>query len=210
MPQSKAGAVGRPRGFDIDEALDNAMLTFWQRGYEGASLVDLTGAMGITKTSMYAAFGNKEDLFRKAVDRYLEGPAAYEARAVQEPTVRAVAEAFLRGVVDTTTGPGRPHGCLLVQAALPESDGAQGAHELLRGVRSASRERLVARFQRAVDEGDLPADADPGALARYLTTVGSGLAVQAANGASREELEDVVEATLRTWSDLTGAAPARR
>ncbi|WP_345154984.1 TetR/AcrR family transcriptional regulator [Nonomuraea rubra] len=106
---------GRPRGFDADEALEQAMLLFWEHGYEGVSLTDLTRAMGIAKTSMYAAFGDKEDLFRKALQRYSEGPAAYVARALEEPTARQVATAFLNGSVRATTRPGCPAGCLGVQ-----------------------------------------------------------------------------------------------
>jgi AcrR family transcriptional regulator len=97
MSGSRSTAFGRPREFDVDEALERAMQVFWARGYDGTSLTDLTGAMGITKSSMYAAFGNKEQLFRKAVKRYAEGPASYATRALHEPTARGVAEAFLRG-----------------------------------------------------------------------------------------------------------------
>ncbi|MCK6068458.1 TetR/AcrR family transcriptional regulator [Microbacterium sp. EYE_512] len=199
MSRSPGAAVGRPREFDMDDALDSAMRTFWQRGYEGSSLTDLTGAMGITKTSMYAAFGNKEQLFRKALDRYLRGPSAYEMDALENPTARAVAEAFLRGVLDTTTRPDSPQGCLTVQGALAASDGARPAHELLVRVRSEAGDRLAERFRRAVDEGDLPADADAAGLARYIMTVVFGLAVQAANGVAREDLYRVVETTLRAW-----------
>ena len=102
--------AGRPRGFDAEEALERALVVFWRQGYEGASLTDLTGAMGITRTSMYAAFGNKEELFRKALDRYTEGPGAYVARALEEPTARAVAAALLNGAVRATTRPGYPTG----------------------------------------------------------------------------------------------------
>ena len=175
------------------------MRTFWQRGYEGSSLTDLTAAMGITKTSMYAAFGNKEQLFRKALDRYLQGPSAYESDALQEPTARAVAEAFLRGVLDTTTRPDSPQGCLTVQGALAASDGARPAHDVLVRVRNEAGKRLAERFQRAVDQGDLPADADAAGLARYVITVVFGLAVQAAGGARREDLDRVVDTALRAW-----------
>ena len=123
--------VGRPRGFDADEALQQAMLVFWKQGYEGASLSDLTSAMGITKTSMYAAFGNKEQLFRKALERYTDGPAAYGLRAMREPTAQAVATAFLNGTVRTTTRPECPAGCLGVQGALAAGDTGTPAHDVL-------------------------------------------------------------------------------
>src|SRR5207237_3295974 len=100
-----ASTVGRPRAFDVDEALDQALRVFWRKGYEGASLPDLTKAMGINRPSLYAAFGNKESLFRKALERYVEGPAAYVRRALTEPTARAVAKRLLSGAIDLLTDP---------------------------------------------------------------------------------------------------------
>src|SRR3989454_12434189 len=110
--------VGRPRSFDIDKALDRALQVFWHKGYEGTTLSDLTQAMGINRPSLYAAFGNKETLFRKALDRYADGPAAYVRQALEEPSARAVVEALLRGAVDMLSCPRNPHGCLMVQGAL--------------------------------------------------------------------------------------------
>ena len=112
-------AAGRPREFDVDDALDRAVEVFWRQGYEATSLTDLTTAMGINKPSLYAAFGNKEKLFRAALERYTEGPGSYAARAVEEPTARGVAEAFLRGTVEATTRPRSPHGCLGSRAPSP-------------------------------------------------------------------------------------------
>src|SRR5438093_11447325 len=113
-----ASTVGRPRAFDVDEALDQALKVFWRKGYEGTSLPDLTRAMGINRPSLYAAFGNKEALFRKALDRYNDGPAAYVREALEEPTARAVVEALLRGAVEQLSSPRHPQGCLMVQGAL--------------------------------------------------------------------------------------------
>lgn len=191
--------MGRPRGFDADEALERAMLVFWEQGYEGASLTDLTGAMGITRTSMYAAFGNKEELFRKAMQRYAEGPAAYAVRALEEPTARQVATAFLTGSVRTTTRPGCPAGCLAVQGSLAAGDLGRPARDTLVAWRDEARSRLSDRFRQAVDDGDLPPETDTGLLARYLMTVSNGIAVQAAGGAAREELQQVADAALRNW-----------
>jgi AcrR family transcriptional regulator len=199
MSGSQSTVIGRPREFDIDEALERAMQVFWARGYDGTSLTDLTGAMGITKSSMYAAFGNKEQLFRKAVQRYAEGPASYATHALREPTARAVAEAFLRGAVRTTTSPGRPAGCLSVQGALALSEQSRPAHDVLVGWRIDAGEQLEARFRRAVEEGDLSRDADPGRLARFVMTMGFGIAVQAANGLGPDMLDEIVDTALLAW-----------
>jgi AcrR family transcriptional regulator len=192
-------AVGRPREFDVEDALERAMRVFWERGYAGASLVDLTAAMGITKTSMYAAFGNKEQLFRRAVERYADGPGAYATRALEQPTARAVVEAFLRGAVSTTTRPDDPSGCLSVQGALAAGDGARPARDLLAGWRNETGVRLEERFRRAIDEGDLPRDSDPAGLSRLTMTLAFGIAVQAAGGLGSDELDGVVDLAMRDW-----------
>ncbi|WP_250004789.1 TetR/AcrR family transcriptional regulator [Actinoplanes sp. M2I2] len=192
-------AMGRPREFDVEQALERAMRVFWRRGYEGSSLTDLTAAMGITKTSMYAAFGNKEQLFRKALQRYGAGPAAYATHALEEPTARAVALAFLRGAVGTTTPPGGPCGCLTVQGALASNEESRPVHDLLVDWRNDAGLRLEERFRRAVDQGDLPPDADPRRLARFIMTMGFGIAVQAANGLGPAELNEMVDTALAGW-----------
>ncbi|SEQ92846.1 transcriptional regulator, TetR family [Lentzea xinjiangensis] len=192
-------AVGRPRSFDTDEALHQAMLVFWKQGYEGASLTDLTGAMGITKTSMYAAFGNKEQLFRKALERYTDGPAAYGLRALEEPTARAVAAAFLNGSVRTTTQPDCPAGCLGVQGALAAGEAGTPAHEVLAEWRNVAGRRLEERFRRAAEEGDLPPGASARRLALYVMTVAFGIAVQAAGGIGRADLQEVADAAMDAW-----------
>src|SRR2546425_3042027 len=113
-----SGRMGRPRSFDINRALDRALQVFWRKGYEGTSLSDLTKAVGVNRPSLYAAFGDKESLFRKALDRYLDGPAAYIQEALKEPTARAVVERLLRGATDLNAAPRNPGGCLMVQSAL--------------------------------------------------------------------------------------------
>jgi AcrR family transcriptional regulator len=195
----QSGPIGRPRGFDTDEALERAMLVFWEHGYEGASLTHLTNAMGISTTSMYAAFGNKEALFRKALERYTEGPSAYLPRALEEPTALAAATAILAGVIRTTTRPAQPNGCLGVQSALAVSDAGREVRDLLVAWRDDGYTLIRERFQRAVDDGDLPPETDPGLLARYLTALGYGIAVQAASGVGRDELQEMADAALRNW-----------
>ncbi|MEW2518448.1 TetR/AcrR family transcriptional regulator [Actinacidiphila alni] len=199
METKKSGPKGRPRGFDADEALERAMLVFWRHGYEGASTAALTRAMGISTTSMYAAFGNKEELFRKVLDRYTEGPSAYMARAMAEPTALAVATAILTGTVRTTTRPAHPHGCLGVQGALSAGDAAQEVRDLLAAWRDSGYTSVRERFERAVADGDLPATTDPALLARYVTTIGYGIAVQAAGGVPRADLQELADAALLNW-----------
>ncbi|WP_405573703.1 TetR/AcrR family transcriptional regulator [Streptomyces phaeochromogenes] len=198
--------IGRPRGFDTDEALEHAMRVFWEQGYEGASLTDLTNVMGITRTSMYAAFGNKEDLFRKALERYTEGPASYGARTMREPTACQVATAFLNGSVRATTRSGCPTGCLGVQGSLAAGDPGSNARDDLIAWRNENTSLLRDRFKQAVDEGDLPPDTDPDLLARYLMTVANGIAVQAASGATRTDLQQVADMALRSRPPATSPA----
>jgi AcrR family transcriptional regulator len=199
--QEKATATkGRPREFDTDEALDKALHVFWRKGYEGTSLSDLTDAMGISRPSLYAAFGNKEELFRRALDRYAEhGPGAIQREALSEPTARRVVERLLRGVAETLTDPVNPPGCLAVQGALSCGDAAQSIKEELCGRRAASEAALAARFEQARKEGDLSQGADPVALARFVVTITQGMSVQAAGGATRADLLAVADMALLAW-----------
>lgn len=191
--------MGRPRAFDIDEVLDRALQVFWRKGYEGASLADLTRAMGINRPSLYAAFGDKQSLFRKVLDRYAEGPAAYVREALKEPTARAVVERLLSGAVEVQTGPLNPQGCLTVHGALAGGKGGDAIRQELNSRRAAGEAAIRKRLERAKSEGDLPPDVSPADLARYVTTVMHGMAVQAAGGASRAELRRVVKTALRAW-----------
>jgi AcrR family transcriptional regulator len=192
-------AIGRPRAFDIDEALDRALKVFWQKGYEGASLPDLTRAMGINRPSLYAAFGNKEALFRKAIDRYLAGPGCHIGEAIKEPTARGVVERVLRAGMDLVTDSRNPGGCFMVQSALACGDTADAIRRELVKRRAEGEAALRVRFERAVSEGDLPPGSDPADLARYVSTVLHGMSVQAAGGATCDELLKVVEMAMRAW-----------
>jgi AcrR family transcriptional regulator len=195
-------AMGRPREFDPDQALDIALQVFWRRGYEGASMADLTEAMGITKPSLYAAFGNKEELFRKALDRYVDGPGGYVQVALAKPTAREVVEHLLLEAADAVTDPDHPPGCLAVQGALSCGEAAESIKRELMTRRANGERDLRRRFERAVAEGDLPKDADAADLARYISAILQGMAVQAAGGASREQLRKIAHMTLRTWPPL--------
>lgn len=191
--------LGRPRSFDPTTALEKALIVFWEHGFEGASLALLTEAMGISRKSMYAAFGNKEELFLKVLQRYERGPGAYVRESVHAPTARDVARAFLYGAVDAGTQPGRPAGCLGVRAALAVGVTGQNVQEILTSWRAESEAKLRERFQQAADDGDLPVDADADLIARYLMTIADGVAVQATGGASAAALRHVVDATLVHW-----------
>jgi AcrR family transcriptional regulator len=192
-------AMGRPREFDPDQALDRALRVFWRSGYEGASIADLTEAMGITKPSLYAAFGNKEELFRKALDRYVDGPGGYVQVALAKPTAREVVQHLLYQAADAVTDPDNPPGCLAVQGALCCGEAAETIKQELMTRRANGEQDLRKRFERAIAEGDLPKGSDAADLARYISAVVQGMAVQAAGGVSREQLRKIAGMTLRTW-----------
>jgi len=191
--------TGRPRSFNCDKALDRALGVFWRKGYEGASLADLTTAMDINRPSLYAAFGDKEALFRKVLDRYAEGPGSHALKALAEPTSRDVVVKLLRGSADLLTAARGPRGCLLVQGALTCGSAADSLRKELISRRMAGESALRQRFQRAKAEGDLPADANPANLARYVTTIIHGMSVQAAGGATLQHLRHVADIVLQNW-----------
>jgi len=190
-------AKGRPRQFDAEKALEAALLLFWRHGYEGTSLAALTKAMRINGPSLYAAFGNKEALFRKALDRYLQGPASYLLTAMKEPTARRAAQKLFSGAIDMVMHRRHPDGCLLVQGALAAGPDAASIRMELCKWRAAAEAAVRHRLERAKAEGDLAGNVDPAQLARYLMTVIWGLSVQAAGGANRTELEEVAELAMR-------------
>jgi AcrR family transcriptional regulator len=190
---------GRTRQFDADEALDRALEVFWARGYEGATLPELTRAMGINRPSLYAAFGNKEALFRKALDRYQTGPQGFVAEALNEPTARTVAEALFLGFIKMQRDRDRASGCLIVSGALACGEEAEPVRRELARLRQATVTALRERFERAVRANDLPKGTDCATLARYVATVLNGLAVQAASGTTETELRRVVALVMRAW-----------
>jgi len=195
----KPVAKGRPREFCVDEALAAALRVFWSKGYEGASMSELTEAMGITKPSLYAAFGNKEQLFHKALDLYEAEKLAYTREALKAPTAREVVERFMRGAIEMTMSSCDPKGCLGVISALACSAEAESIRQHVIERRASSQAALIERFRVAQAEGDMPPHVDIRALTSYLYAILQGMAVQAGSGATREDLERIVDTSLSLW-----------
>jgi AcrR family transcriptional regulator len=192
---------GRTRQFDVDEAPDWALEVFWARGYEGATLPEQTAAKGINRPSLYAAFGNKERLFRKALDHYQTGPQSFLTEALRRPTARAVVEDILSGFIRIQRDGRTSRGCMIVSGALACGEEAEPIRRDLARLRQAKVSALRERFEQAVQDGDPPKGTDCATLARYIATVLNGLAVQAASGASEKELRQVAELAMRAWPD---------
>lgn len=201
---------GRPRSFDRDAALRSAMKTFWKSGYEGASMADLTGAMGINSPSLYAAFGSKEGLFREAAALYLATEDAKSKAILEgEQTARAAIHAMLRNSVANLARPGFPHGCMLILGdsnATPENDGVR---QYLCQRRRDIQAGLETRLKRGIAAGDVPAGTDIKAMAAFYMTVLQGLSLRARDGAAREAMAGVVESAMAAWDSLLKARPAK-
>ena len=190
--------MGRPRQFDEDAALDAAMRVFWQKGYEGTSLDDLTEGMGINRSSLYSTFGDKQSLFRKVVQRYQSGPLCFLPKALAEPSARAVTEALLRSSVKFFADPSHPPGCLSMQGGMACGSGNEDVQQAMIEWRTAGLLLLQKRMQRAKAEGDLAKNVDPKDLARLIMILMNGLSVQAVNGATSAEMNRAVELALRS------------
>jgi AcrR family transcriptional regulator len=201
---------GRPRAFDRDAALSQAVRLFWRKGFEATSMADLTAAMGIGAPSLYAAFGSKEALYAEALCYYQQhfGPLTW-GNFDSAATARVAVEGLLMDSAAALTGcePGAPKGCMITLSSIDRDSHAELC-ESVRASRSSVVERLVARFDRAVAEGEIPATTDLPALARYIQTVQNGMSILARDGATRAELEAVGRVAMTSWDAIVRAALA--
>lgn len=194
---------GRPRSFDRDQALHQAMLVFWEHGYEGASLEALTTAMGINRPSLYAAFGCKQALFREAVGLYEAGDGGVAARALSDATsAREAIETMLRANVDAYADPHTPSGCMIVLAANLGTPENAAVREFLADRRADAQASLVRRLKRGIAEGDLPKGVDAAAIATFYSTVLQGLSFQSRSGATRKSMQRTVDTAMAAWDAL--------
>ena len=194
----KVASRGRPREFDTELALGAALRVFWAKGYEGASLSDLTDEMGITRPSLYAAFGNKEALFRQALDLYERDKLTYIGDAIEAPTARGVAERLLMGSVDAATT-GDCKGCMGVIASVACQSVEPSIRDDVNARAESSRRAIIARMQQAIDAGEFRVATEAEAITRYLLAIMQGISVQAQSGASRDELLQDADSALLSW-----------
>ena len=197
--------MGRPRSFDREKALEDAVAVFWEHGYDTTSVAMLTKALGIGAPSLYAAFGDKRALFLEAVDRYMRTYGAFTQRAlVEEPNARDAVERLLREAAVAYTRPERPHGCLLISAAINSSPQSADIAAQLRELRNEGVRALEVKIAEAGRTGELPAGTDDHALAVFFSAVLQGMSAQAREGATRTSLEQIAEAALHAWPSTTG------
>ena len=195
--KTENGKTGRPINFDKDAALEAAMLLFWERGYEGTSMADLTQAMGLHPSSIYAAFGDKHALFQLAVKRYMEKRATYAGKALEEPTLEKFIRALFSNTVAFLTTPGHPPTCMTLAGAVGCSLSATPARDLMTEIRKQNQVVLRQRLLKARKSGEFSKDIDLDDYTRYLSTIIAGLSIQAANGSTKAELNRTAQMALR-------------
>ncbi|MGM9491933.1 TetR/AcrR family transcriptional regulator [Ideonella sp. YS5] len=204
-------ARGRPLSFDREAALEAAMHVFWEYGYEGATIAELTGAMGITPPSLYTAFGDKEHLFWEAIERYVDGPGSGVPRALaEEPTARGAIERLLREAAHEQTRSSHPKGCMVAMATMNCTVASAHVQAAMAKRRSAAEAGIRERIARGVREGELPPDTDAASLARLFSAVYGGMSIQAKDGATKAQLLATVEAAMRAWPEAPAPAPATK
>jgi AcrR family transcriptional regulator len=189
--------AGRPTGFDTERALDVAMRLFWERGYEGTSIADLSQTMGIHPSSIYAAFGDKQALFALAARRYAEVPAQYMTRALEQPTFRGFVRAAFENTVEFLSAKDHPSSCFTLTGAIACGVDTEPAKVVMRQMRLQNEAAIRARLLKARKAGEFPGEENVDDYTRYLSSLLGGLAIQAANGSTRAELRRTAEVALR-------------
>ena len=173
------------------------MLLFWERGYEGTSMADLTHAMGLNPSSIYAAFGDKRALFQLVAKRYMELRAQYAVKALEEPTLERFTRALFDNTVAFLTTPGHPPTCMTLAGAVGCSLDATPARDLMTEIRKQNQVALRERLLKARKSGELPKEINVDDYTRYLSTIIAGLSIQAANGSTKAELKRTAQMALR-------------
>ena len=189
--------LGRPAEFDKEAALDVAMRLFWERGYEGTSMADLSQAMGIHPSSIYAAFGDKQELFALAAKRYADVPAQYMVKALEQPTFQSFILAAFDNTVEFLGSKEHPSSCFTLTGAISCGTDTESAKLLMREMRLQNEAAIKVRLLRARKAGEFPKGENVDDYTRYLSSLLSGLAIQAANGSTRAELKRTAEVALR-------------
>jgi len=191
---------GRPRTFDTEQTLDLAMATFWQHGYQVTSLDDLTEVMGITRPSLYAAFGDKEILFLKAIDRYREKFASYAGNVLKEEAdAKSAMTEMLNRIADQLTNTSLPRGCLVANSTLECNRQSDAIDRKLVECLAVAEAAIYNRLRQAQVEGNLPAQADPRSLAQFYNGVIQGMAVLAKAQADPVMIRNIVNTAMRAW-----------
>ncbi|KIC32329.1 transcriptional regulator [Leisingera sp. ANG-S5] len=191
-------AMGRQRSFDTDHVIEQAMLLFWERGYEAASMAELSAAMGLNPPSIYAAFGNKQALFERCTAHYVKHVATYAPRALDEEATAAKAlRRLVSEAIEAFCTEQRPKGCLLISAATNCGKGSECAQELLAGYRQASESMIADRIRRGIAAGDMAVSVKPDLLAKFVSVLIQGFAAQARDGATADALHGVANLALR-------------
>ena len=173
------------------------MLLFWERGFEGTSMADLTQAMGLNPSSIYAAFGDKHALFSLAVNRYLDSRAQYAVRALEEPTLEKVIRALFDNTVAFLSTPGHPPTCMTLAGAMGTSVDATPARDLMTEIRKLNEVAIKERLLQARKSGELSKDINVDDYTRYLSSILAGLSIQSANGSTKAELKRTARMALR-------------
>lgn len=197
---------GRPRSFDRDDALHRAMMLFWEKGFQGTSMSELTAAMGINAPSLYAAFGSKDALYREAMALYEGGDGIELGRQIAEaPSAKAAVEAYLMRSAALFTRPGKPAGCMVVLSVIHGAGTSPQTGDALRDARAEAQAIIETRLRRAVEAGELPATCDLAGIASFYVTVQQGMSIRARDGATLSELETIAQSAMAAWDGLTQA-----